>query len=101
VSCWTLNDSPGLFLGGFDCFLLGFPGQFLAGGFLQDLDELPLVLEGADVLFLLVLDKRLALDPRVIHSGLVQQIDHVLLGHVEGDALGLGHLFEFDDCQVL
>jgi len=35
--------------GGFDRFLLGFLGQFLAGGLLQCLDELLLVLEGADL----------------------------------------------------
>jgi len=91
------------FLGGLDRFLLGLLGQFLAGGLLQGLDELLLVLEGADVVFFLGRDEGLAFQARVVHARLqfVQQLDHVLLGHVEGDALGLGHLLEFDDRQVL
>ncbi len=41
--------------------LLGFLGQFLAGGLLQGLDELLLVLEGANVVFFLGRDNNLAL----------------------------------------
>lgn len=92
------------FLGVLDRFLLGLLGQFLAGGILQGLDELLLVLEGADVVFLLGRDEEgLARDFRVVHTRLqlVQQLDHVLLGHVEGDALGLVHLHELGHRQVL
>jgi len=45
------------------------------------------------VVFLLGRDEGLALQARVVHARLqlVQQLDHVLRGHVEGDALGLGY----------
>ena len=39
----------------------------------------------------------------MVHTGLqlVEQVDNVLLGHVQRDAFGLGHLLELDDGQIL
>ncbi len=42
--------------------------------------------------------KRLAIDAGF---QLVEQVDHVLLGHVEGDALGFGHLLELGHGEVM
>ena len=97
--CFGLLDLvEGLLLGRLDRLLLGLLGQLVAGGFLDGLDQLLLVLEGPDVMFLLGLDEELALEAGVIQARLqlVEQLDHVLLGQVQRDPLGLGHLLEFD-----
>ena len=83
--------------------LLGFLRQLLTGRLFQRLDKLLLVLERADVVLLLGVDQGRALERLVIDAGfqLVEQVDHVLFGHVEGYALGFGHLLEFDHGEVM
>ena len=90
-------------LGCFESFLLGLFRQFLTGRLFQRLDKLLLVLERADVVLLLGVDQGRALERLVIDAGfqLVEQVDHVLLGHVEGDALGFGHLLQLDHGEVM
>jgi len=98
-----LNNLLPLFLGGFNGFLLGLFRQFLTGRLFQRSNKLLLVLERADVVLLLGVDQGRALERLVIDAGfqLVEQVDHVLLGHVEGDALGFGHLLQLDHGEVM
>ncbi len=54
-------------------------------------------------MFLLGLDEELSLEAGVVHARLqlVEQRDHVLLGQVERDTLGLGHLLELDHGELV
>lgn len=62
----------------------------------QRLDELLLVLEDADAVLLFGRREFLAHQAAVIHAGLqlVEQLDGLLFGHIEGDAVLLRHLLE-------
>jgi len=90
-------------LGCFESFLFDLFRQLLTGRLFQRLDELLLVLERTDVVFFLGVDQGRTLELRVIHARLqfVEQVDHVLFGHVEGDALGFGHPLELDHGEVM
>ena len=55
------------------------------------------------MVLLLGVDQGPALEPRVIRSRLqlVEKVDHVLLGHVQRDAFGFGHLLQLDHGEVV
>jgi len=93
------NENFALLEGGLGGFLFGLLRQFLPHRLLQGVNQLLLVLEDAYAEFLLRRDERFPGQAAVIDAGLhlVQQFDDVLLGHVEGDALPLGHLLEVLD----
>ena len=85
-----------LLLGVRDRLLLDGLGHVGTGLLLQRLDELLFVLENADTVLLLGCREFLAHQSAVVHAGLqlVEQLDGLLLGHVEGDAVLLRHLLE-------